>query len=739
MTQTASPVPRQRTLYAALCLALLAAAPLAAPRAEAAAAVRGAADPATAASPAAVLNVMQRAADWQLAHPSTYPEDDWTQAVGDAGMMALAGISGERRYRDAMLAMGERNRWKLGPSMYHADDYVLGQTYAELYLQTREPRMIAPMRAQFDYMLDNPRDGSLYWETPGVLHRWAWCDALFMGPPAWARLYAATGDQRYLDFAVKNWWLTSDYLYDKEEHLYYRDSRYFSKREANGRKVFWGRGNGWVMGGLVRMLQYLPANHPSRPRFVQQFSEMAAKLLTLQQSDGTWRASLLDPASYPLQESSGTGLYTYALAYGVNQGLLDRARFGPAAIKAWEALVANVNADGKLTHVQPIGADPKSYDPNSTDVYGVGAFLMAGSEIYRMRLLDSAPSKVVVVRNGGGLHRADESVEAPLAAGETGETGEIAVLDAATSRIVPSQRLEKNVLFQATLAPGETRRYHVLPRAALPAVPPVDAKAHARFVPERLDDFAWENDRTAHRVYGPAIMRDPKEMLVSAGVDVWSKRTRALVLDKWYASGDYHTDKGEGMDFYKVGKALGCGGLAVFDGGRLYPASSNFSKWKVLADGPLRAVFELTYEQWDAGGRQVSELRRVSIDAGTNFSRVESRFNAKGPLEIGVGIAQREGEGRYSQGSGWMSYWEPAHGADGNAACAVLLDGRHTPHDGQYLAVGKAQPGKPFVYYLGAGWSKNADFPTPEAWERYVKEAAQRVAEPLAVSVESGK
>jgi rhamnogalacturonyl hydrolase YesR len=727
----------------------LLAAPAAALRAEPATAARAVSSHAGA---AAVLGVMQRVADWQLAHPSSYPEDDWTQAVGDAGMMALAGISGERRYRDAMLAVGERNRWKLGPSMYHADDYALGQTYAELYLQTREPKMIAPMRAQFDFMLENPRDGSLYWETPGVLHRWAWCDALFMGPPAWARLYAATGDQRYLDFAVKNWWLTSDYLYDQEEHLYYRDSRYFSKREANGRKVFWGRGNGWVMGGLVRMLQYLPANHPSRPRFVQQFSEMAAKLLTLQQADGTWRASLLDPASYPLQESSGTGLYTYALAYGVNQGILDRARFGPAAGKAWDALVANVNADGKLTHVQPIGADPKSYDPNSTDVYGVGAFLMAGSEIYRMRLLEGARSSVVVVRNGGSLHRADESVEAPLAAGMAGATGaahatgEIALLDAATSRIVPSQRVEQGVLFQATLAPGETRRYHVLPRAALPAVPPVDAKAHARFVPERLDDFAWENDRTAHRVYGPAIMRDPKEMLVSAGVDVWSKRTRALVMDKWYASGDYHTDRGEGMDFYKVGKALGCGGLAVFDGGRLHPASSNFSKWKVLADGPLRAVFELTYEQWDAGGRQVSELRRVSIDAGTNFSRVESRFAVRGApkagLEIGVGIAQREGEGRYSQGKGWMSYWEPPHGtagADGSAACAVLLDGRHMPHEGQYLAVGKAQAGKPFVYHLGAGWSKSADFPTPEAWERYVKEAAQRLAEPLSVNIEAGK
>ncbi|WP_195763732.1 glycoside hydrolase family 88 protein [Pseudoduganella rivuli] len=727
--------PKQPLIAAAVCAAMLAGAMPGAALAATLADPVSASAAARALTPAATLNLMQRVADWQLAHPSTHPEDDWTQAVGDAGFMALAGVSGERRYRDAMAAMGERNQWKLGPSMYHADDYVVGQTYAELYLLTREPKMIAPMRAQFDYMLDHPREGGLNFSIPGVQHRWSWCDALFMGPPAWARLYAATGDERYLNLAVEHWWRTSDYLYDKEEHLYYRDSRYFGQREANGKKVFWGRGNGWVMGGLVRMLQYLPAHHPSRERFVRQFTEMAGKLLTLQQADGTWRASLLDPASYPLLETSGTGLYTYALAFGVNQGLLDRATYGPAVRKAWDALVVNVNADGKLTHVQPIGQDPKSFDPQSTEVYGVGAFLMAGSELYRMQLLDAAQPQVVQVTNGSALHRADESVEADAG-------GDVAVMDAATSRIVPSQGLGKRVLFQATLAPGETRRYLVLPRGALPAVPPVDAKAHARFVPERLDDFAWESDRTAHRVYGPAIATDPKEMLTSSGVDVWSKRTRKLVLDNWYGSGDYHTDKGDGLDFYKVGKARGCGGLGVFDGKQLY-TSANFTRYKVLADGPLRAVFELTYDGWDAAGRKVNELRRVSIDAGSNFSRVESRFGnpvghgAIGTLDIGVGIVQREGEGRYRQGAGWMSYWEPPHGGDGHAACAVVLpDARFVNNGGHYLALGAAAQNQPFVYYMGAGWSKSPDFPTAEAWERHVQDFAARVASPVKVTVQ---
>jgi hypothetical protein len=398
--------------------------------------------------------------------------------------------------------------------------------------------------------------------------------------------------------------------------------------------------------------------------------------------------------------------------------------------KAWDALVANVNADGKLTHVQPIGMDPKSFDPQATEVYGVGAFLMAGSELYRMQLLERAKPASVLVKNASSLYRQDETVE-------VGIGGELVVMDAASSRIVPSQRLGERLLFQASLAPFETRKYLVLPKGALPAVPPVDSKAHAHFAPERLDDFAWENDRTAHRVYGPAIILDPKEHLVSSGVDVWSKRTRALVLDKWYGRGDYHIDHGEGLDFYHVGQTRGCGGLGVFDGDKLL-TSSNFSKWKIVADGPLRAVFELTYDSWDAGAGKVAELRRVSIDAGANFSRVESRFDNRAPIDIGVGIVQREGQGRYRQGAGWMSYWEPQHGDDGSAACAVVMPGaRFVDNRGHYLAIGSAQPAKPFVYYMGAGWSKSADFPTPESWEGYVQQYAARLEQPLEVTVEA--
>ena len=338
-------------------------------------------------TPANVLSVMERVADWQLAHPSAHPTTDWTQAAGDAGMMALAGIASDPKYRDAMVATGEANGWKLGPRMYHADDLAIGQTYVGLYVLYHEPKMIAPLRARLDAILASPPPvQSLDFHQPyeQVSQLWSWCDALFMAPPVWMQMYAATGDRRYLDYAVKNWWRTTDYLYDPGEHLYFRDSTYFEKREANGKKVFWSRGNGWVMAGLVKMLQLLPENDPSRGRFEKLFRDMAGAVLKTQQPDGLWRASLLDPGSYPLKETSGSGFYTYALAWGVNQGFLDAATFKPAILKAWTALVDCVEPDGKLTHVQPIGSDPKKFADDSTEVYGVGAFLLAGSEVFRM-------------------------------------------------------------------------------------------------------------------------------------------------------------------------------------------------------------------------------------------------------------------------------------------------------------------------------------------------------------------
>ncbi len=336
---------------------------------------------------AEVLSIMERAADWQLAHPSRYQPHEWHNGAFYAGAMALARVSASPRFRDAMVRIGEGQGWKLGPRPYHADDHCIGQMYAELRLAGGDDRMIAGLRETFDRILAQPRYVGLSFNealNPGRLDRWSWCDALFMSPPAWLRLWKITGDRHYLDYAVAQWWETSDYLYDPDEHLYARDSSLFERREKNGRKVFWSRGNGWVMGGLVRMLEYLPPDHPARPRFEQQFRDMAARVLACRQADGLWRSSLLDPASYPMQETSGSGFFCYALAWGVNEGLLPRATYLAPVLRTWAELTNFVQPDGRLTHVQPVGFTPVTFDENSTEPYGVGAFLLAGSEILRL-------------------------------------------------------------------------------------------------------------------------------------------------------------------------------------------------------------------------------------------------------------------------------------------------------------------------------------------------------------------
>lgn len=705
---------------------------------------------------------MEKVADWQLANPSKHKATDWTQGAGYAGIMALVALSEDSKYLDAMVAMGEGNQWQLGPKPYFADDHCVGQTYAELYFKYRDPKMLGPLKESFDRILANPRDNPLDFKTPGNQDRWSWCDSLFMAPPAWLRLYRATGNPAYLDFMVREWWVTSDYLYDKDEHLYHRDSTYFDKREKNGKKVFWGRGNGWVMGGLVRVLQHLPDNHPARARFVEQYQQMSAKLLACQQSDGMWRASLLDPASYPLKETSSTGFYTYALAWGVNLGLLDAAKYRPAVLKAWASLVECVAADGKLTHVQPIGADPQKFPDDATEIYGVGAFLLAGSELHRMGVLEKATPRVIVVRNPAAFHRFDETVEVDLPDGVALPM----VMDDLTSGIVDSQCVGKQLLFKVDLAPGESRRYLVMAATQLPGAPKPLARTFCRFVPERMDDFAWESDRIAHRMYGPALITG--EGTVSSGIDVWVKRTRKLVIDRWYQSGDYHKDSGEGLDGYKVGPTRGCGGLGLWDGKQLH-VSSNFRTYKVLANGPIRSSFELSYDSWDAGGRKVSEVKRVSIDAGSHFSRIESVFSVDSDkasaLQVGIGIANRAGQevkadkeakerkpqmGGKPNPSGkgarfrsdadhqWMAYWEPESGKNGSTGCAVIVPEvlkSFAQDPANFLAVAEVMPDKPLVYQIGAGWSGSGEFANADDWYMVVHRERRRLANPLNVEV----
>ena len=337
-----------------------------------------------AADKAAIVKVMSAVTDWQLANPSKHEPYDWTQAAFYTGVMAFAEVADNPKYVDAMKAMGERNQWRPGLRPGHADDYAVVATYAQLFQREKNKAMLGPSLALFNFLLTRRFDEPLVWGGGIESRELAWCDALFMGPPAMAAVSAATGDRRYLDLADRLWWKTTDYLYDGTEHLYYRDSRYFDQREKNGRKVFWSRGNGWVIAGLARLLQDMPSDFRGRDRYVALFREMAGAVLAAQSGDGYWRSSLLDPESRPNPETSGTGFFVFALGWGVTQGLLDREKYEPAAMKGWEALVRAVHRDGMLGWVQQIGAEPGSATFESTEVYGAGAFLLAGSAVYAL-------------------------------------------------------------------------------------------------------------------------------------------------------------------------------------------------------------------------------------------------------------------------------------------------------------------------------------------------------------------
>ena len=334
-----------------------------------------------------VLAIMERVADWQIANQSqvTHHDLDWTNAALYIGMAELASLAKDPKYERWLLNIGGKYRWQPNYDMYLADDIAVSQMYLDMYRRAGDKRLLDPTQARTEWVVRHPSASSLLYngKDRSTLERWSWCDALFMAPPVYAQMYSITRDRKYLKFMDKEYKATYDFLYDKREKLFFRDHNYFDKREANGQKIFWGRGNGWVMGGLVKILKELPKGTRSRKFYEALLVEMSGRVAGLQDPDGYWHASLLDPETYPNPETSGSGFFVYALAYGINSRLLDKDKFMPVVLKGWEALQKAVFPDGKLGWVQPIGSNPRQTTKDMTEVYGVGAFLLAGSEVYR--------------------------------------------------------------------------------------------------------------------------------------------------------------------------------------------------------------------------------------------------------------------------------------------------------------------------------------------------------------------
>ncbi len=339
-----------------------------------------------------------------------------------------------------------------------------------------------------------------------------------------------------------------------------------------------------------------------------------------------------------------------------------------------------------------------------------------------------AQSLTVTVRNELPFARQSETVE--LTAAQLAPLGNdptrIHVFEKGSAREVLAQAFEGRLLFQ-TDVPARGERAYELKLGDKRVYKREDFRVYGRFNRERFDDFAWENDRVAHRMYGPALETWEKEPLTSSTVDVWLKRTRRLVLNDWYLVDDYHRDNGEGADFYSAGKSRGCGGSGLWRDGKLV-TSKNFRESRVLANGPIRLVFELYYPDFKV-------TKRITLDAGQNFNRFESRYEANEPL-YAAGIKKvPAARFRVDKANGVIRNWEPVAQNAGEFGCAVILDPSSIVEvveaENNQLIVAKP----PAVYYVGSAWNRSGDFVEVADFDRAIDQWIQRVKSPLRVEV----
>jgi rhamnogalacturonyl hydrolase YesR len=333
-----------------------------------------------------VIDTAERVFDWQQQHPTGVGLWEWQYGAFYSGLMDLYLVDPKIKYLKSMVEMGNTYNWAIRPRPYDANVLAIGHMYIDLYNILKDLKIID----KTGYCLDanfqrDPKIPDVKFKDNRYWYNWwSWCDALYMAPPTYAKYAAATGQLKYLDKMDELYKITYDYLYDKEEKLFYRDDRYFDKKTPAGKKIFWSRGNGWVIAGLTKVLQVMPKDYRNVKFYETLFQEMASRLKDLQLKEGHWPSSLLDPSLYNGIETSGTGFYCYALAFGINNGYLNKTEYLPTVEKAWKLLVQCVQADGKLGYVQKVGDSPAAVSSDDSEAYGSGAFLSAASEVAKL-------------------------------------------------------------------------------------------------------------------------------------------------------------------------------------------------------------------------------------------------------------------------------------------------------------------------------------------------------------------
>jgi pectinesterase len=308
--------------------------------------------------------------------------------------------------------------------------------------------------------------------------------------------------------------------------------------------------------------------------------------------------------------------------------------------------------------------------------------------------------------------------------------------------------IPEEVIFRTDVKAGETVSFVVTSSTKTKKTfPPLTDVLYA--LPR--EDMAWENDRIAFRIYGPAMAKD-----VNNGIDVWTKRVRYPIVGKWYKGDEdtganrisYHEDHGEGADYFSVGRTLGAGSCALYRNDSLYQPGV-FASHKTLATGPLRAIFEVTYTPVRFGEKNISEVRRITLDAGSNCNAIEITYicdSSTGAIPFAAGIVKRKGVASSLDATyRWISLWGPTTEKEetGSLGTGIVMSKKFfvgiKENDVHVLILGTAEAGKPVKYYAGAGWTRSGDFSTSKEWNAYLKRFAQRIESPLNISVTIAK
>ncbi|MGR5150620.1 glycoside hydrolase family 88/105 protein [Photobacterium swingsii] len=340
----------------------------------------------------AILDTMKRVYRYQAANQTRsvirrsgktrfIKDTDWERGVFWSCTSAAWLATDDSEYLDGVMNYALHTGFRAGPNARFADDHICCQAYLDVYPVVNQVEALEPTIKALDLMVENPELGRKDW--------W-WCDSLFMAPPAFAALSQQTGDSKYLDYMNTAYWDSVDHLFDPETGLFYRDHRYIPDgsgnelREANGNKVFWSRGIGWVLASVPRLLARMPEDYSERGRYLELFNNLAAEVVKYQQADGFWRTSLLDPESFPAPESSATALFCYGLAWGINTEQLDRDTYLPVVEKAWAALQGCIHDNGMMGWVQLPAFNPRDVKFEHNIDYGAGAFMLAATEVARL-------------------------------------------------------------------------------------------------------------------------------------------------------------------------------------------------------------------------------------------------------------------------------------------------------------------------------------------------------------------